>query len=331
MTELQFTSLKEHSPKLSGLSEPTIEVKVDKYIRAVSIDGNNIKYIPKLELTTAIVETAFKNMSSAAEIESCLACIPKDLVSNEVFSKCLFNNPSLLNIAPEVCITEDVCKRALVANAALVTYVPKKYFSIDFFNYVMSRNPNIFTAIPDEYKTEAMCLDAVRSSKGMFQYVPPPLRNYEVCKTLLAVHGQSFDLITALPLDILTKFVEDKIVKPDLYTYKFWPMSGAVFNILYGHMNFYKLTTQSENHNGFVFRDGTNTDTKPFDPKGSCQPGGIYFTDHASFNKWTSYGNKSMYWYRSVTVPYYAKVYIEDDNKLKADTIILGARTRIQY
>ncbi len=38
-----------------------------------------------------------------------------------------------------------------------------------------------------------------------------------------------------------------------------------------------KLTNEFECHNGFSFKTGLNIDFIPFNPKGECQPGGIYF------------------------------------------------------
>jgi hypothetical protein len=41
----------------------------------------------------------------------------------------------------------------------------------------------------------------------------------------------------------------------------------------------YKILNENMTHNGYVYKLGTNTDSLPFNPKGSCRPGGLYFAD----------------------------------------------------
>jgi hypothetical protein len=89
-----------------------------------------------------------------------------------------------------------------------------------------------------------------------------------------------------------------------------------------------KLTTESENHNGFVFVTGENRDTIPFCPYASCSAGGIYFCKIADAQKWLQYNFSKMHYMRSVTLPDDARVYIED-GKMKADKFILGEREEI--
>jgi len=42
-------------------------------------------------------------------------------------------------------------------------------------------------------------------------------------------------------------------------------------------MKFYKFVNP-EGHNGMVYKEGLNTDILPFNPKGDCEPGGVYFS-----------------------------------------------------
>lgn len=100
--------------------------------------------------------------------------------------------------------------------------------------------------------------------------------------------------------------------------------SGTDFNKIYQGVKFYKLTFEDEIHNGYQFKDGLNIDNIPFSPEGSCQPGGIYFTEDKHFDHW----NFSHTYYREVMIPNDAKVYVEDA-KFKADKIILGPRKLI--
>jgi hypothetical protein len=107
-------------------------------------------------------------------------------------------------------------------------------------------------------------------------------------------------------------------------------VSGAQFNkyIKEAKIQLYKLTVESEIHNGFQFRTGLNIDTVRFNPTGCCCPGGIYFCEFSEIVKWLVYNDKVCIYYRPVTIPDSALVYIEED-KFKADQLVLGDRHRI--
>ncbi len=93
-----------------------------------------------------------------------------------------------------------------------------------------------------------------------------------------------------------------------------------------------KLTTENENHRGFQFKTGVNTDIHKFTSFGECKAGGIYFTDMDSITQWikTPWNH---YYYRYVYVPRNAQVYLEnlysESVKIKADIIILSERHKI--
>ena len=104
--------------------------------------------------------------------------------------------------------------------------------------------------------------------------------------------------------------------------------TGAQVNAANVGIEFIKLTTESENHNGFQFKTGENRDTIPFYPHDSCTKGGLYFCKKTDAYQWLFYGSKGMHYFRPVTLPDDARVYIERD-KLKADKFILGERETI--
>ena len=92
-------------------------------------------------------------------------------------------------------------------------------------------------------------------------------------------------------------------------------------------MNYYKILNENECHNKFQFQDGLNIDSIPFNPKGTCEPGGIYFAREDIF-AFLGYGP----WIRTVTLPEDAQIYKdpeENPSKWKADKIILGQKRRI--
>jgi len=91
-------------------------------------------------------------------------------------------------------------------------------------------------------------------------------------------------------------------------------------------MKYYKILNEKENHRGLQYYDGLNIDILPFDPSGSCEPGGIYFS-RKDILAFIDYGP----WIREVTLPPDAQVYKDHDDieKWKADKVILGKRRRI--
>ena len=105
-------------------------------------------------------------------------------------------------------------------------------------------------------------------------------------------------------------------------------LSGREFNEKYQGSKFVKLTNESENHNGYHFRTGLNVDTVAFNPRGSCQPGGIYFCEWEKLPMWIDYGAWIMVYARFVSIPEDAQVY-EEGNKFKANKLMLGERQKI--
>jgi len=90
-------------------------------------------------------------------------------------------------------------------------------------------------------------------------------------------------------------------------------------------MKFYKILNEEEKHYGMQYKDGLNTDVLTFNPSGSCEPGGIYFTDAEHVFEFCSYGP----WVREVTLPDGEEIYKDPGgNKYKAHRVILGKRRR---
>ena len=106
-------------------------------------------------------------------------------------------------------------------------------------------------------------------------------------------------------------------------------LTGLEFNRQYKHKIFYKLTSESENHNSFQFRTGLNIDTIMFNPTGKCQRGGLYFTDEENQPEWLDYKYEPMIYIRLVRIPNEARVWIER-NGYKADQLILEEKVKIE-
>jgi hypothetical protein len=88
-------------------------------------------------------------------------------------------------------------------------------------------------------------------------------------------------------------------------------------------MNFYKITNEEETHRGLQYHDGLVVDTVPFNPNGTCEPGGIYFA-REDILFFLDYGP----WIRKVSIPGGAQVY-KDKGKWKADMVYLHPRRRL--
>ena len=89
---------------------------------------------------------------------------------------------------------------------------------------------------------------------------------------------------------------------------------------------YFKITNKEENHHGFQYVDGLNVLKQEFndDPTQSCCAGGLYFTDAANIFEFIDYG----IYVREITLPTDNPDFkmVKDDNKWRANMIILGKR-----
>lgn len=83
----------------------------------------------------------------------------------------------------------------------------------------------------------------------------------------------------------------------------------------------FKLCRKNLVHHGFQYKEGLNVDHVPFNPKGQCRPGGLYFFVGIQILNWKKYVLDT-HWIFDVEIPDDAQVYHED-GKSKADKIIL--------
>jgi len=90
-------------------------------------------------------------------------------------------------------------------------------------------------------------------------------------------------------------------------------------------MKFYKILNEDECHHGMQYKTGLNTDVLPFNPRGDCEDGGIYFA-RKDILAFLCYGP----WVREVTIPDGEEVYSNPGSlkKWKAHRVILGERKR---
>ena len=79
-----------------------------------------------------------------------------------------------------------------------------------------------------------------------------------------------------------------------------------------------KILREDMTHHNFLYKEGLNVDTVPFNPRGTCSPGGLYFCILEDMPQYIEYGPLIA----DVELPADATVYTEE-HKLKADKIIL--------
>jgi hypothetical protein len=85
---------------------------------------------------------------------------------------------------------------------------------------------------------------------------------------------------------------------------------------------YYKLLTVNRRHKDFTYQEGLNVDPVPFNPSGSCQPGGLYFTTLKHLPEWCCHKWPLI---ADVTLPPDARVYKEPcGSKWKADKLELS-------
>ena len=89
---------------------------------------------------------------------------------------------------------------------------------------------------------------------------------------------------------------------------------------------FYKILRSDLTHNGFTYKVGLNVDTVPFNPSGSCQSGGLYYTDIENLFGFLCFGDLIA----DIVIPVYAKTYADPQkDKWKADKLEITRITPI--
>jgi hypothetical protein len=84
----------------------------------------------------------------------------------------------------------------------------------------------------------------------------------------------------------------------------------------------YKLLYSNRYHNGVTYEEGLNVDPLPFNPSGSCLPGGLYYTSLEHLPKWM---DPSWPLIADVTLPADTLVYAEPcGTKWKANQLVLS-------
>ena len=86
----------------------------------------------------------------------------------------------------------------------------------------------------------------------------------------------------------------------------------------------WRLTNKDETHRGVKYKTGLNIDPLPFNPRGDCEKGGMYFFHHSQLIYVSRYCYNVKY-IREVTFTSNSKIY-KEDYKYKTNEFILGER-----
>ncbi len=137
--------------------------------------------------------------------------------------------------------------------------------------------------------------------------------------------------IECMNRDLLASVVEKKF-KKQLHELKKQLVSTKFSNVMSGKdfkkmMNaedkfFIRFMNDDMTHHNFVYKEGLNEDTVPFNPRGNCENGGLYFTTHNHIKLFMNFDGSGHL--RLVGIPDDAQVYVVPGNKWKADKIIIG-------
>ena len=101
-------------------------------------------------------------------------------------------------------------------------------------------------------------------------------------------------------------------------------LSGKEFNDKYHDIELYKVLSTDSIHFGFQYKHGLNVDSLPFNPRGECSKGGLYFVSLYNLSLWLNMG----IYIARVTLPNDASIYTEE-NTFKADKIILDLDNKV--
>jgi hypothetical protein len=102
-------------------------------------------------------------------------------------------------------------------------------------------------------------------------------------------------------------------------------ITGQRFNDLAKNIVLIKFFPPNDILRDYLYKTGLNVDTKPFNPRGNCSGGGLYFTELKHFNDFKSYGSMVAL----IHIPNNARVYTEH-KKWKADQILVNERMKYQ-
>jgi hypothetical protein len=260
------------------------------------------------------------------------------------------NKPEYFALLTEEEKTEEVCLNLITNDHTYYQLInPKFQEDISFVYSAFARNPKICMFVKKEllspemmeyYKNEKkkeydtkitkQWIKALTYCPNLIDHAPKEMQTTEMVA----------ELIAADPMIYITKISKHATYEAAVLAYKIsgnlnifigCTMTGKEFNELIENKTWIiKLTTYDECHNGFQFYTGYNSIKEKFQNWDHCSPGGLYACEWSKRYRWIEYADKKMCWFRNVTYPDDAMIYIEND-KIKCDKFILGERSKLNY
>ncbi len=175
-----------------------LEKGFDLCLRAVSLDGDNLAFVPRHLRTAEICwEAARHDISSQTvrqfwpreflaggkwilDLET-LRIIERDIKAREAGYAESVRRGKSLETVPADRRSHDVCLAAISRRGTELLYVPDSLRSPAFCELAVRQNAKALLFVPEKLKTKKLCLAAVRQDGRMLGAVPEMLRDAEIC------------------------------------------------------------------------------------------------------------------------------------------------------
>lgn len=123
--------------------------------RAVEIDGENIRYVPRDMRTEKLCYTAVQSWDYA------------------------------LDYVPEELKTPSMCKAAVERYGPALLFVPQERRTEALCEAAVKNDAWALSSVPDRLKTEQMCMDAVAKDGWVLEFVPRTMKTPQMCREAL--------------------------------------------------------------------------------------------------------------------------------------------------
>ena len=320
--------------------------------RTIKIETEYIKkepsYLKEIRIdkrTQKMCEIAFKRNPNSIEY------FPLDFKTQTISKIAFKHDVRNFQFIPDSFKTQNMSEIAFKHNVKNFQFIPDSFKTQNMSEIAFKHDIINFQFIPDSFKTDNMCMEAVNKNTDLFGYVPSNMKTVEMYKK---VFDKNPNFISSIPKDKITKEMAIIVCKNQISNWKYIPneikdqlknmklnelgfdtsdmnifsgeiFTGKQFNEWFGHNQFIKYTNAKEKHNRFRYLTGSNKLIEKFRPKGTASKGGFYFAKVGTDEEW----RRNQTYYRIVTIPDSALVYIEPGNKLKTNLFILSERKLI--
>ena len=195
-------------------------------LQAISVNGCNLKYIPRYVQTQELTDIALNRSCIAIPYclekyktyENCLAVVKKNgqliqyvpikFIDKEMCLAAVASNYPCLNYIPAEFITLELCETAVKANGGNIEWIPDKYMSsalglsavstIDLYNDAKRSAINI-KHIPAKYITKDIIIEAVKRIDTVYSFVPNECITDEIENAVLDIAPQCIKFMKQTP------------------------------------------------------------------------------------------------------------------------------------